>query len=89
MLIAVTGSIGAGWLDSSAHEAVRGGSGDRSGSHADTVDILRGGSSHLTFAASGRVSAHRNCRGAAAGIYEKLPAVGWLLRTIRKRMQAQ
>jgi ketosteroid isomerase-like protein len=47
------------------------------------------GSTHLVFAADGRVAAHRDYWDAAAEVYEKLPVLGWLLRTIRKRVQAQ
>jgi ketosteroid isomerase-like protein len=47
------------------------------------------GSSHLVFAEDGRVSAHHDYWDAAEEIYEKLPALGWLIRTIKKRIQAQ
>jgi ketosteroid isomerase-like protein len=47
------------------------------------------GSTHLVFAEDGRVAAHRDYWDAAEELYEKLPVLGWLLRTFKKKLQAQ
>jgi steroid Delta-isomerase len=43
------------------------------------------GSSHLRFAADGRVAVHRDYWDAAEELYEKLPVVGGLMRWLKKR----
>jgi steroid Delta-isomerase len=45
---------------------------------------IRGGS-HLVFAADGRISLHRDYWDAAEELYEKLPAVGVLMRWLKRR----
>ncbi|MES2919395.1 MAG: nuclear transport factor 2 family protein [Pseudomonadota bacterium] len=55
----------------------------RSGGRALTLH----GSTHLTFAADGRVSRHRDYWDAAEELYEKLPVLGWLLRKLKKKLQ--
>lgn len=56
----------------------------RSGGRALTLH----GSTHLSFAADGRVSRHRDYWDAAEELYEKLPVLGWLLRKLKKKLQA-
>ncbi|CAN5156585.1 nuclear transport factor 2 family protein [soil metagenome] len=46
------------------------------------------GSSHLRFAADGRIDYHRDYWDAAAEFYEKLPLLGALLRWIKQRLRA-
>ena len=46
--------------------------------------VIRGGS-HLRFDASGRVTVHRDYWDAAEELYEKLPAIGALMRWLKKR----
>ena len=46
--------------------------------------VIRG-ASHLRFDASGRVMAHRDYWDAAEELYEKLPAIGALMRWLKKR----
>ncbi|MBX3585606.1 MAG: nuclear transport factor 2 family protein [Ramlibacter sp.] len=46
--------------------------------------VVRGGS-HLVLAPDGRISAHRDYWDAAEELYEKLPAVGSLMRWLRRR----
>ena len=46
------------------------------------------GASHLRFAADGRVSYHRDYWDAANELYAQLPAVGVLMRYLRKKMRA-
>lgn len=43
------------------------------------------GASHLAFDAAGRVTLHRDYWDAAEELYEKLPAVGGLMRWLKKR----
>lgn len=44
------------------------------------------GASHIRFDASGRVAYHRDYWDAAGELYEKLPAIGGLLRWLKRRM---
>ena len=44
------------------------------------------GCSHLTFASDGRVTVHRDYFGLGAMVYEHLPVVGGLIRTVKKRL---
>ena len=44
------------------------------------------GITHFRFNRDGRVVLHRDYWDPAAGIYEKLPGVGWILRNIRARL---
>jgi ketosteroid isomerase-like protein len=50
--------------------------------HAYTVR----GSSHLRFAADGRVAYHRDYWDVAEELYEKLPVLGLLMRWLRRRL---
>jgi ketosteroid isomerase-like protein len=43
------------------------------------------GSSHLQFDAQGRITLHRDYWDAAEELYEKLPAIGTLMRWLRRR----
>ena len=52
-----------------------------------TDQCVRGGS-HLHFAADGRISMHRDYWDAAEELYEKLPAVGALMRWLKRRANA-
>jgi hypothetical protein len=45
------------------------------------------GSSHLRFAADGRIAYHRDYWDAAEEVYEKVPLLGGLLRRIKRRLQ--
>jgi ketosteroid isomerase-like protein len=45
---------------------------------------VRGGS-HIAFAADGRIALHRDYWDAAEELYEKLPAVGMLMRWLKRR----
>lgn len=45
------------------------------------------GSSHLRFAADGRIAQHRDYWDAAEELYEKLPLLGALLRWIKRRLK--
>lgn len=45
------------------------------------------GSSHLRFAADGRVAYHRDYWDAAEEVYEKLPVLGGILRRIKRRLR--
>ncbi len=47
------------------------------------------GSSHLRFAADGRIAYHRDYWDAAEEFYEKLPLLGGLLRLIKRRLTVQ
>ena len=51
---------------------------------SDTEQVVHGGS-HLCFAADSRVASHRDYWDAAEELYEKLPAVGTLMRWLRRR----
>lgn len=44
------------------------------------------GVTHLRFDADGRITYHRDLFDAASGFYEALPAIGTLLRAIKKRV---
>lgn len=46
------------------------------------------GASHLAFDAGGRIVLHRDYWDTAEELYEKLPALGWLMRTLRRRLAA-
>jgi steroid Delta-isomerase len=52
-----------------------------------TVQTIRG-TSHLKFAADGRVNYHRDYWDAAEELYEKLPAVGLLMRFLKRQANA-
>jgi len=45
------------------------------------------GSSHLRFAADGRIAYHRDYWDAAEEVYEKIPLLGGLLRWIKRRLR--
>ncbi len=49
-----------------------------------TEQVIRGGS-HLTLAADGRVSDHRDYWAAAEELYEKLPGLGTLMRWLKRQ----
>ena len=46
------------------------------------------GLSHLRFAADGRIAFHRDYWDAAGELYERLPVLGSVMRTIKRRLQA-
>ena len=46
------------------------------------------GSTHLRFAADGRVAMHRDYWDAAEELYEKLPVLGALMRWLKRRVNA-
>jgi ketosteroid isomerase-like protein len=46
------------------------------------------GGSHLRFAPDGRIALHRDYWDAAEELYEKLPAVGALMRWLKRRAKA-
>ncbi|MDZ7591505.1 MAG: nuclear transport factor 2 family protein [Rubrivivax sp.] len=46
------------------------------------------GATHLRLAADGRIAVHRDYWDAAEELYEKLPAVGALMRWLRRRVNA-
>jgi steroid Delta-isomerase len=50
-----------------------------------TIDQRVRGASHLVFATDGRISMHRDYWDAAEELYEKLPAVGSLMRWLKRR----
>ena len=52
------------------------------------VDQVVRGASHLRFAADGRIALHRDYWDAAEELYEKLPAVGALMRWLKRRANA-
>lgn len=52
-----------------------------------TTQTVRGGS-HLRFAPDGRIALHRDYWDAAEELYEKLPAVGALMRWLKRRANA-
>jgi steroid Delta-isomerase len=57
----------------------------RKGAKRDNGEpIVVMGSSHVRFAADGRVAYHRDYWDPAQGIYEKLPWIGGLFRAIRR-----
>lgn len=49
--------------------------------------LLVDGVSYMTFADDGRVASHIDYWDAAQGLYEHLPVIGWVLRSIRKRVE--
>jgi len=49
-----------------------------------TEQLVRG-ATHIVFAADGRVALHRDYWDAAEELYEKLPAVGALMRWLKRR----
>jgi hypothetical protein len=55
---------------------------------APGVDRVVRGASHLHFAADGRIAVHRDYWDAAEELYEKLPAVGSLMRWLKRRANA-
>jgi steroid Delta-isomerase len=52
-----------------------------------TEQVVRG-TSHLRFAADGRVQHHRDYWDAAEELYEKLPLVGTLMRWLKRRVNS-
>jgi ketosteroid isomerase-like protein len=50
----------------------------------DTEQVVQG-SSHLRFAVDGRIALHRDYWDAAEELYEKLPALGMLMRWLKRR----
>ncbi|WP_295639592.1 nuclear transport factor 2 family protein [uncultured Methylibium sp.] len=52
--------------------------------HSREPQTIRGGS-HLRFAADGRIALHRDYWDAAEELYEKLPAIGALMRWLKRR----
>ena len=52
------------------------------------VDQVVRGATHLRFAADGRIALHRDYWDAAEELYQKLPAVGTLMRWLRRRANA-
>jgi limonene-1,2-epoxide hydrolase len=52
------------------------------------VDQVVRGATHLRFAADGRIALHRDYWDAAEELYEKLPAVGALMRWLKRRANA-
>jgi ketosteroid isomerase-like protein len=52
------------------------------------VDQRVHGASHLVFGADGRITMHRDYWDAAEELYEKLPALGALMRWIKRRASA-
>ena len=55
---------------------------------APGVDQVVRGASQLRFAADGRIAWHRDYWDAAEELYEKLPAVGSLMRWLKRRANA-
>ncbi|TNF62635.1 MAG: nuclear transport factor 2 family protein [Burkholderiales bacterium] len=53
--------------------------------HPDAPQVIHGGS-HLVLAPDGRVCDHRDYWDAAEELYEKLPAIGALMRWLRRRV---
>jgi steroid Delta-isomerase len=53
----------------------------------DVTQTVRGGS-HLVFAGDGRITLHRDYWDAAEELYEKLPAVGAVMRWLKRRANA-
>jgi ketosteroid isomerase-like protein len=49
--------------------------------------VIRG-ATHLQLAADGRIAVHRDYWDAAEELYEKLPAVGTLMRWLKRRVNA-
>jgi steroid Delta-isomerase len=55
---------------------------------APAVDQSIHGATRLCFAADGRIALHRDYWDAAEELYEKLPAIGTLMRWLRRRAAA-
>jgi ketosteroid isomerase-like protein len=53
---------------------------------APVVDQVVRGATHLRFASDGRIALHRDYWDAAEELYEKLPAVGALMRWLKRRV---
>jgi len=53
-----------------------------------SVDQVVRGATHLRFATDGRIALHRDYWDAAEELYQKLPAVGTLMRWLRRRANA-
>ena len=74
------------------HAALTGGSQPRGLIRWELSSFLKGkpyniiGMSELSFAADGRVNSHIDYWDAAQQFYERLPIIGWLLKTIRARL---
>lgn len=45
------------------------------------------GSSHFRFGEDGRIKSHRDYWDAAEELYEKIPVLGWILKTLKKKLQ--
>jgi hypothetical protein len=45
------------------------------------------GCSHLQHNAAGLISQHRDYWDAAEELYEKLPLLGWLMKTIKRKLR--
>lgn len=46
------------------------------------------GASHLRFDSEGRIEYHRDYWDAAEELYEKLPVLGWILKRVKRLMEA-
>ena len=60
----------------------------REGGRAGPRQAIRG-ASHLRYAADGRIELHRDYWDPAEELYEKVPLLGLLMRTIRRRLAAR
>ncbi len=60
----------------------------RHGSGRDGRPQAIRGASHLRFAADGRIEMHRDYWDPAEELYERVPVLGLLMRTIRRRLAA-
>jgi len=56
--------------------------------YSPRVEQVVRGATHLRFAADGRIALHRDYWDAAEELYEKLPAVGGLMRWLKRRANA-
>jgi ketosteroid isomerase-like protein len=52
------------------------------------AELVIHGATHLQLAADGRIAVHRDYWDAAEELYEKLPAVGTLMRWLKRRVNA-
>ena len=52
---------------------------------APSTDQVIHGATHLRFADDGRIAVHRDYWDAAEELYEKVPAVGTLMRWLKRR----
>lgn len=50
------------------------------------VERVIRGATHVTFAEDGRIADHRDYWDAAEELYEKLPVIGMLMRSLRQRL---